>query len=38
MNLEKLIKNKIMTNKIQTINKETENLVNFSKNVKLSSL
>lgn len=38
MNLEKLIKNKIMTNKTQTINKETENLVNFSKNKKLNGV
>jgi len=38
MNLEKLIKNKIMTKKTQTINKETENLVNFSKNKKLNGV
>lgn len=38
MNLEKLIKNKIMTNKTQTINKDAENLVNFSKNVKLNGV
>ena len=38
MNLEKLIKNKIMTKKTQTINKEAENLVNFSKNVKLNGV
>ena len=38
MNLEKLIKNKIMTNKTQTINKDAENLVNFSKNKKLNGV
>lgn len=38
MNLEKLIKNKIMTKKTQTINKEAENLVNFSKNKKLNGV
>ena len=38
MNLEKLIKNKIMTKKTQTINREAENLVNFSKNKKLNGV